>query len=53
MASVSASLGVTAASVSFALDVTAVLLSVYRDKLIALPGRIKRREGPFRVLSWR
>lgn len=33
--------------------VTAVLLSIYRDKLMALPGEIKRREGVFRVLNWR
>ena len=32
---------------------TAVLLSIYRDRLIALPGNIRRREGVFRVLSWR
>jgi hypothetical protein len=30
-----------------------LLLSVYRDRLLALPDRIKRREGVFRVLSWR
>ena len=33
--------------------VTAVLLSIHRDRLIALPGKIKRHEGVFRVLSWR
>jgi len=32
---------------------TGVLLSVYRDRLLALPDRVKRREGVFRVLSWR
>jgi hypothetical protein len=30
-----------------------LLLSVYRDRLLALPEKIKRREGVFRVLSWR
>jgi hypothetical protein len=30
-----------------------LLLSVYRDRLLALPGMIKRREGVFRILSWR
>jgi hypothetical protein len=30
-----------------------LLLSVYRDRLLMLPERIKRREGIFRVLSWR
>jgi hypothetical protein len=28
-------------------------LSLYRDRLLALPERIKRREGVFRVLTWR
>jgi hypothetical protein len=30
-----------------------LLLSIYRDRLLTLPKRIKRREGVFRVLSWR
>jgi hypothetical protein len=30
-----------------------LLLSVYRDRLLALPEQIRRREGVFRVLSWR
>jgi hypothetical protein len=30
-----------------------LLLSVYRDRLLTLPERFKRREGVFRVLSWR
>ena len=30
-----------------------LVLSFYRDRLLALPDRIKRREGVFRVLSWR
>lgn len=30
-----------------------LLLAVYRDRLLALPERIKRREGVFRVLNWR
>jgi hypothetical protein len=30
-----------------------LLLSVYRDRLLTLPEKIKRREGLFRVLSWR
>jgi hypothetical protein len=30
-----------------------LLLSVYRDRLLALPEQIKRREGVFRVLGWR
>jgi hypothetical protein len=32
---------------------TGLLLSLYRDRLLALPERIKRREGIFKVLSWR
>jgi hypothetical protein len=32
---------------------TGLLLSLYRDRLLALPLKIKRREGIFRVLSWR
>ncbi len=31
----------------------AVLLSVYRDRLLALPSKVKNREGVFRVLEWR
>jgi hypothetical protein len=30
-----------------------LLLSVYRDRLLVLPDRIKHREGVFRVLTWR
>lgn len=30
-----------------------LLLSVYRDRLLTLPDRIRRREGLFRVLNWR
>jgi hypothetical protein len=33
--------------------VAGLLLSLYRDRLLQLPERIKRREGVFRVLSWR
>jgi hypothetical protein len=32
---------------------TGLVLSVYRDRLLTLPDRIKRREGIYRVLSWR
>jgi hypothetical protein len=28
-------------------------LTIYRDRLLQLPDRIKRREGIFRVLTWR
>ena len=30
-----------------------LVLSVCRDRLLALPEKIKRREGIFRLLSWR
>jgi hypothetical protein len=30
-----------------------LLLSLYRDRLLQLPERLKRREGVFRVLTWR
>jgi hypothetical protein len=30
-----------------------LLLSVYRDRLLALPEQMKRRQGLFRVLNWR
>jgi hypothetical protein len=32
---------------------TGLLLSIYRDRLLALPEKVKRREGVFRVLGWR
>jgi hypothetical protein len=30
-----------------------LLLAIYRDRLLALPDKIKRREGVFQVLGWR
>ncbi len=35
------------------LFVFGLLLSVYRDRLLALPEHIKQRQGLFRVLGWR
>jgi hypothetical protein len=32
---------------------TGLLLSVYRDRLRALPEKVKRQEGIFRIMSWR
>lgn len=32
---------------------TAALLSIYRDRLLQVPDRIRSGEGVFRVLSWR
>ncbi|RCS53924.1 hypothetical protein DTL42_01790 [Bremerella cremea] len=31
----------------------ALLLSIYRDTLLALPERVRNRQGLFRVLTWR
>jgi drug/metabolite transporter (DMT)-like permease len=30
-----------------------IVLAVWRDRLLALPARVRNREGIFRVLSWR
>jgi hypothetical protein len=30
-----------------------LLLSIFRERLLALPSQIRRREGVFRVLNWR
>jgi hypothetical protein len=35
------------------LFVLGLVLSVYRDRLLALPEQIKQRKGMFRVLGWR
>jgi hypothetical protein len=32
---------------------TAILLSIYRDRLLTMPEKVRRREGVFRVLGWR
>jgi hypothetical protein len=32
---------------------TGLVLSLYRDRLLTLPDRLKRRKGVFRVLTWR
>jgi hypothetical protein len=37
----------------FILFLLGLVLSLYRDRLLTLPARIKRREGLFRVLNWR
>ncbi len=36
-----------------ALFLVGLLLSIYRDRLLALPEHLRRREGVFRVLTWR
>jgi len=33
--------------------VAGVVLSIYRDRLLALPDRIAKREGLFRIINWR
>jgi len=30
-----------------------IALSIYRERLLALPSRIQNREGVFRILAWR
>jgi hypothetical protein len=30
-----------------------LLLSIYRDRLLALPDQIAKREGLFRIIGWR
>jgi hypothetical protein len=32
---------------------TGLVLSIYRDRLLALPGKFRRREGVFRIFDWR
>ncbi|MCA9058768.1 MAG: hypothetical protein KDA85_09720, partial [Planctomycetaceae bacterium] len=32
---------------------TGLLLAFFRDRLLTLPERVQRREGIFRVLTWR
>jgi len=32
---------------------TGIALSIYRDRLLTLPEKVRRREGVFRVLGWR
>ena len=32
---------------------TGVILSIYRDRLLALPSRIASREGIFQIIDWR
>jgi hypothetical protein len=45
--------GVSLACGGGAIFLIGLLLSIYRDRLLTLPDRIKRREGIFRVLAWR
>src|SRR5437762_6605833 len=30
-----------------------VVLSIYRDRLLALPDRVAKREGIFQIIGWR
>ncbi len=46
-------LGLFLAIGGLSLFAVALLLSVFRDRLLTLPDRIKRREGIYRVLDWR
>ena len=40
-------------AIGLALFATGIALSIYRDRLLMLPGRIAKREGVFQVLDWR
>ena len=46
-------IGIALAAGGGVLFATGLFLSVYRDRLLALPDKIKRREGVFKILSWR
>jgi hypothetical protein len=46
-------MGVYLAAGGALLFAAGVALSVYRERLLALPAKIREREGMFRVLSWR
>jgi hypothetical protein len=30
-----------------------IVLSIYRDKLLEIPGHVANRTGVFRILNWR
>lgn len=46
-------IGVYLAIGGILLFATGVVLSIYRDRLLALPEKIARREGIFRIIDWR
>ena len=46
-------IGVYLAAGGALIFMTGVVLSIYRDRLLALPARIAQREGIFRVIDWR
>jgi hypothetical protein len=46
-------IGIYLAAGGALLFVAGLLLAIYRDRLIALPDRIAKREGVFRVMGWR
>ena len=46
-------MGVYLAVAGMTLFLVAVTLSIYRDRLLALPEQISKREGVFQVLNWR
>ena len=45
--------GVYLACGGLALFAAGVVLSVYRERLLALPDRVAARDGLFRILDWR
>ncbi len=46
-------IGVYIAAGGALIFLTGVMLSIYRDRLLALPSKIANREGIFRVIDWR
>ena len=46
-------MGVYLAAGGALLFAAGIALSIYRERLLALPEKIREREGLFRVLSWR
>ncbi len=46
-------MGVYLAAGGLVIFLCGVLLSIYRDRLLALPSKIANREGVFRVMDWR
>ncbi len=46
-------IGVYLAAGGALIFMTGLILSIYRDRLLALPAKIAQREGIFRVIDWR
>jgi len=46
-------IGVYLAAGGLLIFMTGVMLSIYRDRLLALPAKISNREGVFQIIDWR